>query len=124
MNAHSTRWFYSDLVVDGASNPLLATKISLGGLNRNVTEQKLDLLQFASGGVAKPCAGSAEILPDPNRVSEELLWAWVEFVSRLASETSFAVLLKPRYDDLPTSATLPFARDSPKYPFAPGRHKT
>jgi hypothetical protein len=43
-------------------NPLFATEISLGGLNRNVTEQKLDLLQFASGGVAKPCTGSAEIM--------------------------------------------------------------
>jgi hypothetical protein len=75
MNAHSTQWFYSDLVVDGALNPLFETKIPFGGLNRNVTEQKLDLLQFASGGVPKPCAGSAEILPDPNRVSEELLWA-------------------------------------------------
>jgi hypothetical protein len=33
-------------------NPLFATKISLGGLNRKVTEQKLDLLPFAFGGVA------------------------------------------------------------------------
>jgi len=62
MKAHSTRWFYSDLVVDGTLNPLFATKIPFRGLNRNVTEQKLDLLQFASGGVAKPCAGSAEIV--------------------------------------------------------------
>jgi len=54
-----------------------------------------------------------QILPAPNRVSEELLWAWGEFVSRWASETSFAVLLKPRYDDLPTSATLPFTRHPP-----------
>jgi hypothetical protein len=62
MNTHSARWFYSDFVVDGTLNPLFATEIMFGGLNRNVTEQKLDLLQFASGGVAKPCTGSAEIV--------------------------------------------------------------
>jgi len=35
----------------------------------------------------------ADILPDPNRVGEELFWAQGEFVSRQASETSLAVLL-------------------------------
>jgi len=59
MNARSGRWLYSDFVIDSALNPLFATKISFGCLDRNVTEQKLDLLQFASGGVAKPCTGSA-----------------------------------------------------------------
>jgi hypothetical protein len=59
MNARSVRWFYSDFVIDGTLNPLFATEISFGGLNRNVTEQKLDLLQFASGGIAKSCTGSA-----------------------------------------------------------------
>jgi hypothetical protein len=58
----SGRWLYSDFVVDGALNPLFAPEISFGCLNRNVTEQKLDLLQLASGGVAKPCTGSAEIV--------------------------------------------------------------
>jgi len=48
MNTRSARRFYSDFVVDGTLNPLFRTEISLGGLNRNVTEQKLDLLQFAS----------------------------------------------------------------------------
>jgi hypothetical protein len=62
INTDSARWFYSDFVVDGILNPLFATEITFGGLNRNVTEQKLDLLQFASGGVAKPCTGSAEIV--------------------------------------------------------------
>jgi len=62
MNARSGRWLYSDFVVDGALDPLFATEISFGCLNRNVTEQKLDLLQLASGGVAKPCTGSAEIV--------------------------------------------------------------
>ena len=62
MNTRSSRWFYSDFVVDSILNPLFATEISFGGLNRNVTKQKLDLLQFASGGVAKSCTGSAEIV--------------------------------------------------------------
>ena len=35
-----------------------------------------------------------QILPGPNQVSEEPLWAWGEFVSRLACETSVAVLLQ------------------------------
>jgi hypothetical protein len=51
-----------DFVIDGTLNPLFATEISFGCLNRNVTEQELDLLQFASGGVAKPCTGSAEVV--------------------------------------------------------------
>ena len=40
-------------------NPLFATEISSDCLNRNVTEQKLDLLQFAPGGMAKPSTGSS-----------------------------------------------------------------
>jgi len=39
----------ADPVVDGASQLLLAPEISLGGLDRDVTEQKLDLIQFAAG---------------------------------------------------------------------------
>ena len=58
----SARWLYSDLVVDGTLNPLLATEVSFRCLNRNVTEQKLDLLQFAARGVAKPCTGPAEVV--------------------------------------------------------------
>ena len=55
-------WLYSDFVVDGTLNPLFATEISFGCLNRNVTKQQLDLLQFASGGLAKPCTGSPKIV--------------------------------------------------------------
>jgi hypothetical protein len=60
--ARSVWWPNSDFVVHGILNPLFATEISFRCLNRNVTEQKLDLLQFASGGIAKPCTGSAEIV--------------------------------------------------------------
>jgi hypothetical protein len=60
--ARSASWLDSDFVVDGTLNVLFATKISNGCLKRNVTEQKLDLLQFASRGEAKPCTGPAEVV--------------------------------------------------------------
>ena len=62
MGRRSVWRLYSDFVIDGTLNPLFATEISFCCLNRNVTEQKLDLLQFASGGVVKPCTGSAEVV--------------------------------------------------------------
>jgi hypothetical protein len=62
MGGRSVWRLYSDFVIDGSLHPLFATEISFGCLNRNVTEQELDLLQFASGGVAKPCTGSAEVV--------------------------------------------------------------
>ena len=40
--------FNTDSVVDGPADPLFATKITLRGLNRNVSEQELDLLQFSA----------------------------------------------------------------------------
>jgi len=43
-------------------NPLFATEISFGCLNRNVTEQKLNLLQFAPGGAAESSAGPTEVV--------------------------------------------------------------
>ena len=62
VGARSARWLYPDFVVDGTLNPLFATEVSFGCLNRNVTEQKLNLLQFASRFVAKPCTSPAEIV--------------------------------------------------------------
>ena len=41
-------WFDSDAVIDRRPNPLLAAKVSLGRLNRDMSQQELDLLQFAS----------------------------------------------------------------------------
>jgi hypothetical protein len=50
-------------VIDGFLDLLFATEISFGCLNRNVTEQKTDLLQFAPGaGMAKPSTGSAKVV--------------------------------------------------------------
>ena len=48
----------ADAVIDGAPDPLLAAQVSLRRLNRDVAQQKLDLLQFASGRVAESGAGS------------------------------------------------------------------
>ncbi len=60
--ARSARGLYSDFVVDGILDPLFAAEIAFGCLNGNVTEQKLDLLQFASGRVTEPSAGPAEVM--------------------------------------------------------------
>jgi len=40
------------MVVDGVSELLLASEISLGRLNRDVPEQELDLVQLAAGQMA------------------------------------------------------------------------
>jgi hypothetical protein len=41
-------WFDSDAIIDRRPNPLLAAKVSLGRLNRDMSQQELDLLQFAA----------------------------------------------------------------------------
>jgi hypothetical protein len=38
----------TDPVVDGAAQLLLAPKVTLRGLDRDATEEKLDLIQFAA----------------------------------------------------------------------------
>jgi hypothetical protein len=40
--------FNSDVVIHGFAKPLLAAQIFLGGLDRNVAEQELNLLQFTA----------------------------------------------------------------------------
>jgi hypothetical protein len=55
---HSVWRRYPDFVIHGTLNPLFAGEISFGCLNRNVTEQKLDLFEFASG-MAKPSTAPA-----------------------------------------------------------------
>lgn len=42
----------SELVVNGATQPLLAAEVSFGRLNRDVSEQELNLVEFAAGKVA------------------------------------------------------------------------
>jgi hypothetical protein len=54
--------FDADAIVNGAANALLAAQIPLGGLNGNVPEKKLDLLQFSTGRMAEPGARPAKIV--------------------------------------------------------------
>jgi hypothetical protein len=44
----SAIWFDSDAIIDRRPNPLLAAKVSLGRLSRDMSQKELDLLQFAS----------------------------------------------------------------------------
>jgi len=48
----SAGWLYPDLLIDGTANPPFASEVSFRGLNGNVTEQELDLLEFAACRVA------------------------------------------------------------------------
>jgi hypothetical protein len=47
----STLRFDTYTVVDRSADPLFTTKVALSGLNRNVTEEELDLFQFSAGCV-------------------------------------------------------------------------
>jgi hypothetical protein len=46
--------FYSDTVVHCALKALFASKVLLRSLYRDVTEQELNLIQFASGNMTQP----------------------------------------------------------------------
>ncbi len=52
----------SDTVVHRRCNPLGTAEITLGGLHGHMPKEKLNLLQFAAGGAAKPSASSTEIV--------------------------------------------------------------
>jgi len=58
----SARWLDSNFVIDGTANPLFAAQVSFCRLNGNVAKQKLDLLQFACGGVTKPRVSPAMVV--------------------------------------------------------------
>ena len=58
----SVRRLNANLVIYSTLNPLFATEISFGCLNRNVTEQKLNLFEITSGSMAKSSTGSAEVM--------------------------------------------------------------
>ena len=52
-------------IVHSSGQILLASDVSFGGLNRRMTQQELDLLQFATRGVAQPRAGPPEVVGGP-----------------------------------------------------------
>lgn len=54
--------FQSDAVIDSVTEPLLAPKVAFGGLDRHMAEEELDLFKFTSRLMAKPGAGSTEVM--------------------------------------------------------------
>src|SRR5437899_9756521 len=58
----SAIWFDSDAIIDRRPNPLLAAKVSLGRLNGDMSQQELDLLQFASGSVAQTSTRPPQVM--------------------------------------------------------------
>jgi hypothetical protein len=55
-------WFDADAIVDCFANSLFAAEITLGGLHRNMSEQKLNLLQLSACRVAELCARAPQIV--------------------------------------------------------------
>src|SRR6266498_2692924 len=49
-------------VIDSLAELLLASEVALGGLDRDVPKQKLNLIQFAAGKVTQPCASTAKVV--------------------------------------------------------------
>ena len=54
--------FDANPIIHRSSQPLLAAQISFSGLHRNETQEKLDLFQFPTCGMAKPSTGATKIL--------------------------------------------------------------
>lgn len=50
------------MIVYGSANPLLAPQIAFGRLYGNLTEEKLNLLQFSTGSVAQFRARAPQIV--------------------------------------------------------------
>ena len=57
-----SRQFDAHSVVDGKAQFLLAAEVPFRRLDRDVSKQKLDLVQLATGKMAEPRAAAAEIL--------------------------------------------------------------
>jgi hypothetical protein len=60
--SHLARWLYTDTVVHGISDLLLAAKVALSGLHRDVPEQKLDLFKFTASNVTEPGACAPQVM--------------------------------------------------------------
>jgi hypothetical protein len=50
------------LIIDGRPDSLPRFQVVLGGLNRDVAEQKLNLIQLTARTPAEPSAGSSQIV--------------------------------------------------------------
>jgi hypothetical protein len=54
--------FEPDLIIDSVAKALLAAQVSLRCLHRDVSQQKLDLLQFTTGLMTKTGTSPAEVM--------------------------------------------------------------
>jgi hypothetical protein len=50
-----------DSIINGVANPLLAPKVSLCGLHRHVSKQKLNLVEFTASLMTEPGTSSSEM---------------------------------------------------------------
>lgn len=50
-------WLQTDVIVNCIPETLLASQVSLRRLDGDVTQQKLNLLQFTAGLMAQSCTG-------------------------------------------------------------------
>ena len=82
--------FDADPIIHCGPNALLAAEVSLGRLDRDVSEQELDLLQFAARRVAQPSTCPPEI--GGASLSMPALRAY----SRTTCQTAFSVKLSPQ----------------------------
>ena len=55
-------WLQSDPVIHRIAKSLLTSKVAFGCLDRDVSKQKLNLLQFAAGLVAESSACSPQVV--------------------------------------------------------------
>src|SRR5262249_62258467 len=89
-SSHSVRRLYPILSLTAPRSPPFAAQISFGSLNRNVTKQKLDLLQFASCRGAKPSTG-----PGRSCGANLSIPAFAAY-SRITCQTAFSVSFSPQ----------------------------
>jgi hypothetical protein len=54
--------FNPELVIDGTAEFLLATKVALRGLDRYISEQELNLIEFTAGEVAQSGARAPQVM--------------------------------------------------------------
>jgi hypothetical protein len=54
-------WFEADVVVDGVKQPLRAADIALSRLHADVSQQKLNLIEFPTRLVTQPGTRSASM---------------------------------------------------------------
>jgi hypothetical protein len=75
--------FYPDVVIDSTANALLASKIALRGLNRDVPKKELDLFELAPCGLAESRTGPAQVMRSQVRNTDFLCRVFHDAPNRL-----------------------------------------